>query len=202
MIIENNLENKQMKGLPEIKAKELKNAKNAWDFLYVILGKYFEMMEKDEEIMQEFNDSQIALIAYRHFDAQVCNGGFVQLIQNGYVEIISDKTFSETIKSWGAEKTAVIAEEAKIIYNKHKEKLDKLIKLQMEFSELASELYHKDKKAFERLESKHLEETSKFFDDIEDFEPLEDRYYELKEQDVEKVKNYVEKNINEFAVVL
>ena len=197
------MEDKQMKKwLPEINGKDLKKAKNAWDFLYVILGKYFEMMEKDENIMQSFNDSQIALIAYRHFDAQVCNGGFIQFIQNGYGGIISDNTFSETIKSWGAEGTAVIAEEAEKIYAKHKETLDKLAKLQMEFSELASEIYHKDKKAYEQLEAKHFEETSKFYEDIKDFEPLEDRYYKINGQEVEKVKKYVEKNMSEFGIMI
>jgi uncharacterized protein with ATP-grasp and redox domains len=73
------------------------------------------MIEKDEKIMESFNDSQIALVAYRHFDAQVCNGGFIQLIQNGYGDIIFDKTFSEVMKSWGAEETAAIAKEADLM---------------------------------------------------------------------------------------
>ncbi|MCL1992750.1 MAG: DMP19 family protein [Spirochaetes bacterium] len=191
-----------MKGaLPEIKAQDLKNAQDAWDFLYVILGKYFEMMQKDEKIKEEFSDAQITLVAYRHFDDQVCNGGFLQLVQNGLGGIIYDKTFSQTIKSWGAGETAAIAEEAGTICAKHKEKLDRLTMLQQEFSAAASEVYHNDKKAYEKLEARHHEEVSKFYDDFEDFEPLEDRYYEIMEREVEKVKAYVEKNISEFAVV-
>jgi hypothetical protein len=165
-----------MKALPKIEAKELEKTKeDAWDFLYVFLLKYFEMIDKNNGIMREFNDSQHTLLAYYYLDSQVCNGGFIQLVQNGYSGYIFDNPFSAAIKSWGAEETAKIVEDAKIIYNKHKEKLEK---------------------------ETSMEEFSELYKDIKDFEPLEDRYYKINDQEVERIKRYVEENINEFGIII
>ena len=165
-----------MEALPKIKAKELKKAKkDAWDFLEYVVFKYFEMTDNNSEIMREFNNSQHTLLAYYYLDGQVCNGGFIRLIQNGYGGYIFDNPFSETIKLWGLEETANIVEEAKIIYNNNKNKWET---------------------------QTSLEEFSALYKEINAFEPLEDRFYEIKKQDAEKIKKYVEENIHEFVIIL
>ncbi|MDR2926250.1 MAG: DMP19 family protein [Azoarcus sp.] len=164
-----------MKALPKIKSKEIEKAEDdSWDFLYVFLNEYFEMIDKNKDIMKEFNDFQHTLLAYCYLDSQVCNGGFIQLIQNGYGGYIFNNPFSDAIKSWGAEETAKIVEAAKVIYKKHKEKLET---------------------------ETSLDEFSELYSDIKDFEPLEDEYYKIKEQEVEKVKKYVEEHINDFGII-
>jgi hypothetical protein len=162
--------------LPEISKKDIEKAKgDAWDFIYVFINKYFKMIKKDKNIMGEFNEYQHTLMAYMYLDSQVCNGGFIQLIQNGYGGYIFDNPFSEFIKSWGAEKTAQIVDEAKKIYNKHKTELEK------EMS---------------------MEEFSEMYKKITEFEPLEDEYYKINDGETEKVKEYVRNNISNFARII
>jgi hypothetical protein len=133
-----------MELLSKQKAKE---REDDWDYLYTFLGRYFGMVDKRHEIMREFNDSQHTLLVYSYLDSQLCNGGFLQLIQNGYAKDIFDDPFSDEIKAWGAIETAKIVENAKKIYQKHKEKLE-------ETTETISDLYE-DKKEFEQLEKQY-----------------------------------------------
>ena len=166
-----------MQTLPEIKRKEIEKAKtsdDAWDFLSLFTGEYIEMADKNHKIMEEFNASQHTLLAYNYFEGQVCNGGFIQLIHNGYGGYIFDNPFAEALKLFGAEETAKIVEEAKVLYDKYKENLEK------ECS---------------------IEEFSALYKEITDFEPLENRFYKIMDQETKNIKKYVEENIEEFAVI-
>ena len=165
-----------MEALPEIKKEEIENTKkDDWDFLYIFLHKYFVMIGKNKEIMQMFNTSQHTLLAFYYLDSQVCNGGFIQLIQNGYGRYIFENPFSDALKIWGAKDIAKIVEDAKIIYIKHREKLEK---------------------------ETSMEEFSELYKEIKDFEPLEDIYYKINEQGTKIIKKYVEENINEFGKII
>jgi hypothetical protein len=59
---------------------------NPWEYLFEYIDKYTEILDKypDEEKADYLNDSQIALFAYNILYAEVSNGGFIQLIFNGY----------------------------------------------------------------------------------------------------------------------
>ncbi|MDR0356072.1 MAG: DMP19 family protein [Deltaproteobacteria bacterium] len=120
-----------------------------------------------------FDNSQVTLLAYNFLYGQVSNGGFIQLIQNGYAESVFNSPFAEIIKTWGAIKTGEIVEKANVIYNEHKDELDKETSLE-EFSELYSQ--------------------------ITDFEPLEDEYFKIMDDETEIIKKYVEENTNEFKI--
>jgi hypothetical protein len=162
--------------LPEISKKDIENAKNdAWSFVYVFLDKYFEMIEKNTNVISEFNEYQHTLMAYMYLDSQVYNGGFIQLIQNGYGEYIFNSPFSENIKSWGAEKMAQIIDKAKEIYIKYQEELE---------------------------EEKDVEGFCELYKKITDFEPLEDEYYKINDEETKKIEEYVEKNLNNFAKII
>jgi hypothetical protein len=172
------MKDKTMETLPRIKADEIKKAKeDAWDFLFIFTNKYFEIMGQDpgREIMKDFNASQHTLLAYNYLYGEVMNGGFIQLIQNGYGGYIFDNPFSEIIKTWGAEKIAGIVEEAKVIYNKYKKELEK---------------------------ETSLEEFSKMYSKIKDFEALESQFYDIADKETENIKKYVEENLNEFCIIV
>jgi hypothetical protein len=103
------------------------------------------------------------------------NGGFIQLIQNGYGGYIFDSPFSETVKTWGAEEISKIVEDAKIIYSKYKKELEK---------------------------ETSLEEFSGLYSKIKDFEPLESKFYSVADKETENIKKYVEENLKEFCTVV
>lgn len=146
-----------------------------WDYLFEYLDKYEKILNKypNKKLTDHLNDSQITLLSYNLLYGQVTNGGFIQLIQNGYGAFIFDSPFSEMIKTWGAEKIAKIVDDANIIYNKHKDELEKEISMD-EFSEL--------------------------YEKINDFEPLEEYFYEVMDSETKIIKDYVEKNINDFEI--
>jgi hypothetical protein len=161
--------------LPEIKKEAIENAKNdTLDFIYLFADKHHEMIGiNGEDIMEKFNEDQHTLLAYFYLDSEVCNGGFIQLIQNGYGGYIFNTPFSEYIKSWGAEKTAEIVEKAKIIYNKYSNELE---------------------------EEKSIDEFSKLYKEITDFEPLDNEYYKINDES-KKIKAYIETHLDNFAKI-
>ena len=165
------------KTLPILSQDEINNAKNdTWDFLFLFIDHYYETISssQNEEIMNEFSAEQHTLLAFNSLYGQVTNGGFLQLIQNGYGSYVFDNPFSEHIKNWGALEMAKIVDDAKIIYDQHKDALEK---------------------------ETTIEEFSKMYDEYTDFEPLDDKFYEIMDDEVEIIRKYVEDNLSFFANV-
>jgi F0F1-type ATP synthase gamma subunit len=165
------------KTLPILTLDEINKAKDdSWDFLFLFIDQYYKIMSSDqnEEIMEEFSADQHTLLAFNSLYGQVTNGGFLQLIQNGYGSYVFENPFSEHIKSWGAIEIANIVDEAKIIYEKHKTEIEK---------------------------EATLEEFSKMYEEYTDFEPLDDKFYEIMDGEVEIIRKYVENNLSLFAIV-
>jgi hypothetical protein len=102
------------------------------------------------------------------------NGGFLKVIYDGYSEYIFEKPFSNILKKWGAKKISRIVDTAKNIYKKNKGKI-KEPKTEKELSDLRSE--------------------------ITDFEMLNNEYMVTFDEETTKIKEYIEKNINEFAYI-
>ncbi|MDR2194392.1 MAG: DMP19 family protein [Treponema sp.] len=157
------------------KSETRKLFEDSWDFLHIFLHKYFEIMKNapDGEGAQGFNNSQHTLLAYHILYWQVSNGGFIQLIHNGYGGYLFDGPFSEIVKSWGALRTAEIVDAAKIVYDNHKEELERATT-----TEGFSELYTK----------------------IKDFEELETAYYEIMDKETEIIRKHIEENIHDFVI--
>ena len=167
---------KDFEALPELKAKDIENTeKKGWDFLFLCTDKYFEMINEKPEIIAEFNDSQHTLLAYNYLYGEVVNGGFIQLIVNGHGPYVLNEHFSERIKSWGAKNIAEITEKAIIIYEKHKDEMERKLS---------------------------AEEFSALYEQIPDFDLLDDEFYEIADDETEIIKKYVEENINDFAKII
>lgn len=161
--------------LPTFTQEEINKAKSdTWDFLFLFLDAYYQIMASDanEQSMQAFSAAQHTLMAFNSLYGEVSNGGFLQLIQNGYGSYIFDNPFSAHIKEWGAVEIAKIVDEAKLIYEQHKDDLEK---------------------------ETSLEEFSAMYNEYTSFEPLDDKFYEVMDTELEIIKTYVEQNINSFA---
>ena len=126
------------------------------------------------QILNEFTNDQNALLAYISMDNQVCNGGFIQLIENKYGSYIFDSPLTDYLNTWGAVKTAKILEDAKLIYHQKKPILEK---------------------------EKTLEEFAKLYQEHPDFEELENQYYAEVHSERDIIKQYIQSNIVKFAVV-
>ena len=190
------------KNLPIIKASDLKESaksNDAWDYLFHFTDKYFEMLNESPEAMQNFNNSQRVLVAYNYLYGEVVNGGFMQMITNGCAYVF-ELPFSETIKSWGADKVADIVDRAKIIYEKNKDALLQGHKLQTDFSEARAKVT--TQKEVDELELKLWKEQSEIYNKITDFEPLEDEFYKCMDEETAAIKSYVENHLDKFGVIV
>jgi hypothetical protein len=176
--------------VPKINRNDLVRAKK-YLWIYLSLFTPDDIYHNHHEIMPRLNSSQQTFLTFclmegsmrggsSHFDDSdpaenwSIKGGFLQLIYDGYGEYVFEKPFSNIIKTWGAEKIGRIVEKAKSIYEKHKDKVEK-VKTKKELSHLCSE--------------------------ITDFEMLDKEYMEVSSEETVKIQEYIENNINEFAII-
>lgn len=93
-----------------------KGAEEGMDgFLQVFIDKYLEVTggEINKETMPLLNGWQHSLLGYHFFRQEVMEGGFVQLIQNGYGPYIFDNPFAKAMRLFGAKDFSKLLYEAK-----------------------------------------------------------------------------------------
>ena len=79
--------------------------------------------ELNETTMQELNGEQITLLAYIMLRNEVMDGGFVQLIHNGYGGFIFLNPFAKAMRLWGLKDFSKLIYKAKELYDEHKGEL-------------------------------------------------------------------------------
>ncbi|WP_177602161.1 DMP19 family protein [uncultured Phocaeicola sp.] len=146
------------------------------EFLQVFIDKYLELTGDDvsADTMSLFNGYQHTLLGYHYFRREVLEGGFVQLIQNGYGPYIFDNPFAKAMRMFGAKEFAKLIYAAKKIYDEHKEDLQK-----------------------ERTD----EEFMAMYERYEEFDDLEEKFMDMEEQVTAQIAAYVDEHLEQFAVV-
>ena len=155
--------------------QDLDQTQDEWDYLYILLDKYFELQEKEaDKIVDNFNGDQHSLSAYVRLDAEVCNGGFIQLIYNGGGPFIFESPFIDTLEEWGIQNTATLLRQVQTIYNEVN---------------------------ISQQEEDTLDDFADLYEENSQFEEFDDTYYNIKEDDVKLVKKYVEEHLDKFIKV-
>lgn len=146
------------------------------EFLKVFTDAYLEAVGGNltASTMNKLNGSQHALLAYRFLTEELNQGGFVQLIQNGYGGYIFGNPTAKALKIFGA------SEMARIIYK-------------------AKEIYDENREALERETTE--EEFTAMYVDFEVFDELEERYFVIEEEQTAIIASYVDDNIGEFGEI-
>lgn len=124
--------------------------------------------------MQELNTDQLTLIAYMWLREEVMDGGFVQLIHNGYGPFIFNNPFAKTLKTWG------LRDLSKLIYS-------------------ARKLYVEDGEEIE--EECSDEEFMSLFERYPAFDDCDDTFVENEEEWTAGIAHYIDENIENFANV-
>ena len=95
--------------IPEQKIIEAAE-KNMDEFLKVFTDAYLDAVggEITAENMNKLNGYQHTLLAFRFFTDEVGEGGFVQLIQNGYGGYVFDNPTAKSLKLMGAKSLSKI----------------------------------------------------------------------------------------------
>ena len=146
------------------------------EFLQVFTDAYLLVIggKLTAENMSKLNGSQHTLLAFRFFQDEMREGGFVQLIQNGYGGYIFTNPFAKAIRQFGA------VELAKLIYK-------------------AKEIYDPNKTALERETTD--EEFNALYVEFEAFDDLEEIYFDIEEQQTALIAAYVDEHIADFAEI-
>ncbi len=147
------------------------------EFLQVFTDAYLEIIGGNltAENMSLLNGSQHTLLAHRFFQDEMRDGGFVQLIQNGYGGYIFSNPFAKAIKQFGA------VDLSKLVYK-------------------AKEIYDPNKAELERETTE--DEFNAMYVDFEAFDDLEEMYFEMEEQQTSLIAAYVDEHIANFAEIV
>ena len=137
------------------------------------------LAEVDNELnadnMQKLSGHQHALLAYRYFREEVNYGGFVQLIQNGYGGYIFDNPTAKALRLFGANETSKIIYRAKEIYDANREELER---------------------------DTTDEEFTAMYVDFEEFDEIEEEYYQIEKAQTAIIAEFVDKNRELFAEII
>lgn len=147
------------------------------EFLKVFTDAYLEALGGDltAENMDQLNGYQHTLMALRYFSEEVNEGGFVQLIQNGYGGYIFDNPVAKALRQMGA------AGLSKILYK-------------------AKEIYDANRAELERETTE--EEFAAMYVDFEQFDELEEKFFYIEEEETQLVAQYVDENLEDFAEIV
>ncbi len=126
------------------------------------------------ETMSELNSDQITLLAYSILRDEVMDGGFVQLIHNGYGPFIFKNPFAKAIKQWG------LRDLSKLIYNAHSLYVRYGAEIEKECTD---------------------EEFMALFEQYEEFDEMDDAFVENEEDWTNMVAVYIDDHIEDFAVI-
>ena len=131
--------------------------------------------EPTEETMQELNADQMTLLAWDTLHEEVMDGGFVQLIHNGYGPFIFKNPFAKALnKIWG------MRELAKMIYEVHTLWLENREELERDCTD---------------------EEFMALFERFPQFDDYDDMFVENEEKYTEQVAHYIDEHIENFVTV-
>ena len=130
--------------------------------------------ELTAENMGQLTSDQITLLAWDTLHEEVMDGGFVQLIHNGYGPFMFKNPVAKALKLWG------LRDLSKLIYDAHT-------------------LYTKHGTAIEKDCSD--EEFMALFEQFPDFDNLDDEFIEHEEDWTAQIAAYIDQNIEKFVTI-
>lgn len=126
------------------------------------------------EMLTELNSDQITLLAWDQLHEEVMDGGFVQLIHNGYGPFIFKNPLAKALKLWG------MRDLSKLIYDAHS--------LYVKYHEPLERDYTDD-------------EFMALFEQYPEFDDLDDEFVEKEEEWTEQIARYIDEHIDRFVKI-
>lgn len=164
----------------EIKVNEqdiIKAAKEGMDsFLMLFHDRIMEALggKLNADTMPLLNGSQITLLAYVALRDEVMDGGFVQLIHNGYGPFIFLNPFAKAMRLWGAHDFSNLIYKGRKLYEKYGKELT------VDCTD---------------------EEFMALFEQYPEFDDLDDAFVEMEEEVTDTLCHYIDEHIDEFVIV-
>ena len=147
------------------------------EFLQVFVKGIYDAIDGQltAENMAKLNADQITLLAWNVLHEEVMDGGFVQLIHNGYGPFIFKNPFAKAVKLWG------LRDLSKLVYNAHTLYLKYREEIEVECDE---------------------DEFMAMFERYPEFDDMDDEFVENEEQWTEQIAQYVDDNLQKFAEIV
>ena len=144
------------------------------EFVAVFVNAIYDAIggELTAQTMAELNSDQITLLGYHILHEEVMDGGFVQLIHNGYGPFFFQNPFAKAVQQWGMDDLKRLVRKAHGLYNKYGEELERDC----------------DEDEFMSLFESHPE-----------FDDLDDTFVENEETWTELVATYIDDHLDSFA---
>lgn len=130
--------------------------------------------ELNAESMAQLSAGQITLWGYDILHGELMDGGFVQLIYNGYGPFFFDNPFAKAMRLWGLHDFSKLLYKAKKLYDERKDDLTK-----------------------ERSD----EDFMALFEQNPEFDELDDDFVENEEDITAAVAQYVDEHLEEFVEI-
>ncbi|MDR1517173.1 MAG: DMP19 family protein [Dysgonamonadaceae bacterium] len=146
------------------------------EFLKTFTDAYLDAVggKLNADTMSELNGYQHTLLAYRFLSDEINEGGFVQLIQNGYGGYIFNNPVAKALKQFGAVEMGKLLYKAKEIYDANRERLER-----------------------ETTD----EEFMAMYEEFEAFDDLEEQFFTIEEESTTAIARFVNENLAEFAEI-
>ena len=130
--------------------------------------------ELTAENMGQLNSDQITLLSWEILHEEVMDGGFVQLIHNGYGPFIFKNPFAKALRQWGLRSLSKLIYDAHTLWLKHREKIEK------EYTD---------------------EEFMALFEQFPEFDDLDDLFIENEEEWTEDIAHYIDDHLEMFVKI-
>ncbi len=128
----------------------------------------------DPSTMPLLNGSQVTLLAYVALRDEVMDGGFVQLIHNGYGPFIFLNPFAKAMRLWGAHDFSKLVYKGRRLYEKYARQLT---------ADCTDE------------------EFMALFEQFPEFDDLDDAFVEMEEEVTGTLCHYIDDHLDEFIEV-
>ncbi len=130
--------------------------------------------ELNGETMSHLNADQITLLAWSILHEEVMDGGFIQLIHNGYGAFIFQNPFGKAMRGWGIDEVATLLNRARKPYNKYHDMIER---------------------------DCTDEEFMAMFEQMPEFDDCDDSFVEHEEQWTAAVAYYVDEHLDHFVTI-
>lgn len=143
-------------------------------FIHVFTEAYRKAIggELTAESMPLLTAEQHTLLAYEILRDEVMEGGFCQLIQNGYGAYIFHNPVAKALRGWGVGELSKLLYAARKIYDAHRADLER-----------------------ERTD----DEFMAMYEQYEEFDDLDEAFLEQEEDFTARVASYVDEHLAQFA---
>ena len=145
-------------------------------FVKVFVDAIYEAIggELNAETMPMLSADQVTLLAFDILHTEVMDGGFVQLIHNGYGAFIFKNPFGKAIRQWGIDELASVIKKVHRLYSKYHEEIER---------------------------DCTDEEFMGLFERMEEFDNFDDCFVENEEEWTARVAYYIDEHVDHFATI-